>query len=90
MNGDQPKSQLQTKETYVMKFATIIAVIACAAALAACMGQGRDYASAGRPSPNLYLPSGYQTINDPHGYTCGPDWHVCHYENRDRLARGQQ
>ena len=92
------------KDKYLKLGIAACLVIASAAILAACnqttsrgpstpfdkSSGAQGYASAAGPSANLFPPSGYQTINDPRGYTCGPDSKVCHYELRDRLVRGQQ
>jgi hypothetical protein len=70
-----------------MKFAFLPLVLI---GLAGCNQASRGpYASAGNYQSWALLPTGYQTITDPRGYTCGPDINVCHYETRDRRDRGQ-
>ena len=79
------------KDKY-LKLGVAACLVIAASVLSACnqtTARG-PYASAAGPSANLFVPTGYQTVNDPRGYTCGPDVHVCHYENRDRRDRGQQ
>jgi hypothetical protein len=80
MNGDQPEPE---KETYIMKF---VALVLLGIGLAACnQTTGGPYASA------VYVPQGgYGTVHPDQRYNCGPNIHVCHYENRDRRDRGQQ
>jgi len=62
-----------------MKFAVLVIL---GLSVAACQTAGGPYGSA-------VYPSGYGTVHKD-AYKCGPDIHVCYYENRDRLYRGQQ
>ena len=61
-----------------MKFAVLVIL---GLTVAACQTAGGPYASV--------RPSGYGTVHAD-AYKCGPDIHVCYYESRDRLYRGQQ
>jgi len=63
-----------------MKVVTLFCVLFGFSACTATTGSG--YGSA-------VFPSGYGTVHKD-AYKCGPDIHVCYYENRDRLYRGQQ
>ncbi len=61
----------------------IVIMIVFGMSVAACNVTGGPYAS-------VAPISGYGTVHPQYRNQCGPDVHVCHYENRDVRGRGQQ